>query len=302
MQAEEIINLKNKKMRKLLLTFTAMLFCSIASFAQTIEIWTAEGFRDSVSTSGSYILKKNINLGMYDASNNNFVKASFSGTFDGNDKTITYQGSFTVTADGEKVGLFESVSGTITNLNLNADITVSGEKARVKVGLLCGQLENSTTAKIEFCDVTGNINSTAKSGSTGNASTGLIIGSNLGDLQYCTGHGNVTGVGYVGGLVGSMGNIMEDCPNGSTPLIKGCYFTGNVTANNSESLKDWSEYIQVQSYGGGICGTMRAPAVINLCVAEAIVVVGQNAGGITTTTLGSSWIIFGGCGDRKSVV
>ena len=286
-------------MRKLLLTFTAMLFCSIASFAQTIEIWTAEGFRDSVSTSGSYILKKDINLGTYDASNNNFVKASFSGTFDGNDKTITYQGSFIVTADGEKVGLFESVSGTITNLNLNANITVSGEKAKVKVGLLCGQLENSTTAKIEFCDVTGNINSTAKSGGVGNGATGLIIGNNLGDLQYCTGHGNVTGIGYAGGLVGSMGTIMEGCPSGSSPLIRGCYFTGNVTANNSDSFKN-VEWLNVQSYGGGICGTIRNPAKIELCVAEAIVVVGQNAAGITTTTIGNTAFLWGNCGTAQN--
>lgn len=292
-------------MRKLWLTFTAMLFCSIVSFAQTrdtegrIIINSPEEFlkigTTGYSLSDSYILTQDINLGTYHAENNNFVIAgTFSGTFNGGDNAITYKASFTSNVDNDKIGLFETVSGTITNFNLNADITVSGTNSQVKVGLLCGQLANGGT--IEFCDVTGNINSTAKSGGVGNASTGLIIGNNFGTLKYCTGHGNVTGVGYVGGLVGSMGNIMEGCPNNSNPLIKGCYFTGNVTANNSSSLAAWSEYIQVQSYGGGICGTIRNPAKIELCVAEAIVVVGQNAGGITTTTLGTTLGIWGSCG------
>lgn len=297
-------------MRKLWLTFTAMLLCSIASFAQTRDASNriiinspAEFLKigtTGYSLSDSYILTEDINLGTYHADNNNFViEETFTGTFNGDNNTITYKGSFTVTADGEKVGLFESVSGTITNLNLNADITVSGDKARVKVGLLCGQLENSATAKIEFCDVTGNINSTAKSGGVGNGATGLIIGNNLGDLQYCTGHGNVTGIGYAGGLVGSMGTIMEGCPSGSSPLIRGCYFTGNVTANNSDSFKN-VEWLNVQSYGGGICGTIRNPAKIELCVAEAIVVVGQNAAGITTTTIGNTAFLWGNCGTAQN--
>ena len=294
-------------MRKLWLTFTAMLLCSIASFAQTrdasnrIIINSPEEFlkigTTGYSLSDSYILTEDINLGTYHAANNNFVIATFSGTFNGGNNTITYKGSFTSNANNDKIGLFETVSGTITNLNLNADITVSGTNSQVKVGLLCGALAQGGT--IEFCDVTGNINSTAKSGGVGNASTGLIIGNNFGTLQYCTGQGSVTGVGYVGGLVGSMGNIMEGCGS-SSPLIKACYFTGNVTANNSSSLANYSEYIQVQSYGGGICGTMRNPAKIELCVAEAIVVVGQNAGGITTTTLGTTIGIFGSCGTAQN--
>ena len=302
-------------MRKLWLTFTAMFLCSIASFAQITPVQPNEGNGTAGNpykidtpaefmwinsdNDAHYELTKDINLGTYHADNNNFVIAgTFSGTFKGGNNTITYKGSFSSNTNNDKIGLFETVSGTITNLNLDGDITVSGTHSQVKVGLLCGALANGGT--IEFCDVTGNINSTAKSGGVGNASTGLIIGNNFGTLKYCTGHGNVTGVGYVGGLVGSMGNIMEGCPNNSNPLIKGCYFTGNVTANNSSSLENVSNVIKVQSYGGGICGTMRNPAKIELCVAEAIVVVGQNAGGITTTTLGTTLGIFGSCGTAQN--
>ena len=292
-------------MKKVFLSLVAVLLCGV-TFAQTTKtINSEEDFKkigkdsDYPVANVTYNLATDLNLGLYDTTSNNFVIANFSGTFNGNNHTITYQASFTSTEDNEKIGLFEIVSGTITNLNLDANITVSGTNAQVKVGLLCGQLEDGGT--IEFCDVTGNINSTAKAGGSGNASTGLIIGNSFGDLQYCTGHGNVTGVGYVGGLVGSMGNIIDNCQASYTPLIKGCYFTGNVTANNSNSLAELGgqvgEYIQTKSYGGGICGTMRAPAVIDLCVAEAIIVVGQNAAGITNTTLGDSWTgLSGDCG------
>ena len=293
-------------MRKLWLTFTAMLLCSIVSFAQTQPTQlTQANFVSAIKAnpSGSFILTEDINLGTYDAESNNFVIESFSGTFDGNDNTITYQGSFTAT-DSAKIGLFRIVSGTIKNLNLDADITVGGGGSNVKVGLLCGEFQHNTTAEtvIEFCDVTGNINSTVKAGTIGHASTGLIIGSNLDTLRYCTGHGNITGVGYVGGLVGSMGTVAEDNNYGSflsqkfyKPLIRGCYFTGNVTANNSSTgaaqllegiVGAFGGDVKLQSFAGGICGTMRKPAKIELCVAEAIIVVGQNAGGITNTTLG----------------
>ena len=276
-------------MKKVFLSLVAVLLCGIASFAQEpISISSEADFMKigkdpNYPANGSYSLETDINLGTYDATSNNFVIETFSGTFNGKDNTITYQASFTSTTDGEKIGLFETVSGTITNLNLDANITVSGSNAQIKVGLLCGELANGGT--IEFCDVTGNINSTAKQNWAGNASTGLIIGSNFGDLQYCTGHGNVTGVGYVGGLVGSMGTILEDCPRGSNPLIKGCYFTGNVTANNSNSLNFDIGIASgnAQSFGGGICGFLKEPAIIELCVAEAIVVYGAHGAGIANT-------------------
>lgn len=284
-------------MKKVFLSLVAVLLCSMVSFAQTTDsegriiINSAAEFLKIGKTNypaypanGNYILTESFNLGTYDATSNNFVISEFSGTFDGNDKTITYSGTFTTTADNKEIGLFGTNSGTIKNLNLDAGITVKGNNASTKIGLLCGR----NTGIIEFCDVTGNINSTATPGGAGNASTGLIIGRNMNILRYSTGHGNVTGIGYVGGLVGDMGNILETC-DGAQPLIRGCYFTGNVTANNSNSLNievfgtPLGSIIPVQSFGGGLCGVMLDPAKIELCVAEAIVVVGQNARGISNT-------------------
>ena len=301
-------------MRKLLLTFTAMLFCSIASFAQT-EISTKEQFL-AIEADGNYILTADINLGDLGERTASIIP-TFSGTLDGNGKTITYQASFSSDQNNDNLGLFESVSGTIRNLNLDANITVSGNKSNVKVGLLCGELmkNNNSSTIIEFCNVTGNINSTVKPGTYGHSSTGLIVGSNLDTLQYCTAHGNVTGVGYAGGLVGSMGTLASGLDNNEKPLIRGCYFTGNVTAINSSTdaanalaaiingisgLVGGATDMELQSFGGGICGTMRNPAKIELCVAEAIVVVGNNAGGITTTSFGATLLGWGSCGKAQS--
>lgn len=93
-------------MKKVFLSFVAALLCSIVSFAQSqtpTEIRTAEDFINLVGTDGSYKLMADINLGTYDATSNNFVKTSFSGTFDGNNHTITYQGSFTTNGEGDKI-------------------------------------------------------------------------------------------------------------------------------------------------------------------------------------------------------
>jgi len=281
-------------MRKLWLTFTAMLLCSIASFAQfgggtgtetnpyLISDTTHFKAIATQSTSGIYFkLTEDLIFGERTST----IISSFSGTFDGGNHTITYSGTFNAT-NNAKIGLFGTNSGTITNLNIDANITVGGNGEKVKIGLLCGE----NTGTITFCDVVGNINSTVSTNTTGNASTGLIIGNNKKTLQYCTGHGNVTGAGYVGGLVGSMGTIMEQSNEG---YIKGCYFTGNVKANNSESVgAALLEYISVpaKSFAGGICGFAISPAKIEFCVAEAIIVTGQNAGGIATSADG--WAII----------
>ncbi|MEE0948093.1 MAG: T9SS type A sorting domain-containing protein [Bacteroidales bacterium] len=267
-------------MRKLFLSLVAVLLCGV-TFAQTITV-TQENFVSALTAnpSGNFIQEGNIVLGALTAP----ILEDFQGTYNGNNNTITYSGTFATTTNGDKIGLFKSVSGTITNLNIDANITVSGNNSQVNIGLLCGQLANGGT--IEFCDVVGNVNSTAKSGGIGNASTGLIIGSNLGTLQYCTGHGNVTGIGFVGGLVGSMGTVLGNFTQATTGTIKGCYFTGNVTAVNSSSLDGY------QSFGGGICGYMTPGAKIELCIAEAIIVTGENARGITS--VGTSFSVLAG--------
>ena len=269
-------------MRKLWLTFTAMLLCSIASFAQT-EIWTASGFLDSVGTSGNYKLMADINLGDLGARTAS-IKSSFSGTFYGNGKTITYQAKFTGSGNNDNFSLFGSVSGTIDSLNLNGSVTLSGTGNSMNVALLCGMLSNNGT--IEYCNVSGNVNSTVTPATEGYGSNaGLIVGTSSGTVRYCIGTGNVVGVGYVGGLIGQM--------NGSASVLA-CSFTGSVKANNPSSMSGAG----FGSYAGGICGAMRAGAELSFCVVNADIQSGKRTSGVASTA-GNAWQII--IGDNVSI-
>ena len=243
-------------MRKLFLSLVAILLCSLISFAQT-EIWTAQDFINSVGTSGNYKLMADINLGVFE---NDEIKSSFSGTFDGNGHTITYQAQFSTSS--QDIGLFRTVSGTIKNLTLNASVTISsGGTNWVNVGLLCGTL----TGTLENCHATNcNINSVITTNNGHGISVGLLVGKmSGGTLNYSSGVGNVTGNGRVGGLVGEA--------DGS--VIYGCSFIGEVVAV-AVGDKDKPDA------AGGICGEGGKNTTINLCYVNADITATDVACGI----------------------
>ncbi len=283
-------------MRKLWLTFTAMLFCSIASFAQITPVQPNEGNGTAGNpykidtpaefmwinsdNDAHYELTANLNLGTYHADNNNFVIASFSGTFNGNNKTITYEAGFEGTAAGTYYGLFKQLTGVIEYLNLFANITLSGTYNDMNVGLLCGEIEND--GKVRFCNVTGNLNSTVDA-SSGGTDAGLVAGQCLGEIFYCIVSGNVTGVGYVGGIVGALGDIWNGNPGGT---IKACSFTGTVNAVSPSNTQGGAK----GSFGGGICGQADNNASFDFCVVDADIVGLKDGNGITC----SSKVTWGG--------
>ena len=247
-------------MRKVFLSLVAVLLCGV-SFAQTqTEIWTAQGFIDSVGTTGSYKLMADINLGDL-GEITTAVIPQFEGTFDGNGYTITYQATFNGNDEDGYYGLFGQVIGTIRKLDVHGNITMNGGSAGMQVAILCGQLGGRTwsqTGTIEYCNVYGNLNSTVQASDGGGTDAGLIVGFiQRGTLQYCTGQGNVVGVGFVGGLIGQME---------ADASAKACSFAGNVTAQNPRTTYDNWGY---GSYAGGICGAMREGAEITFCLANA---------------------------------
>ena len=243
-------------MRKLFLSLVAILLCSLTSFAQT-QIWTAQGFIDSVGTSGNYKLMADINLGVLE---NDEIKSSFGGTFDGNGHTISYQAQFSTSS--QNIGLFRTVSGTIKNLTLNASVTISsGGTNWVNVGLLCGTL----TGTLENCHATNcNINSVITTNNGHGISVGLLVGKmSSGTLKYSSGVGNVTGNGRVGGLVGEA----------EGKVIYGCSFIGEVVAV-AVGDKDKPDA------AGGICGEGGKNTTINLCYVNANITATDVACGI----------------------
>lgn len=134
----------------------------------------------------------------------------FTGTFDGNNKTIS---GLYINVTADYVGLFGcvGVNGKVINVTL-ADSYVSGKSY---VGGICGSNMGGT---LQGCHNTGTV--------SGNSWVGGVCGYNFesGILQGCYNNGNVTGTGNcVGGVCGQ---------NNSSSTVKGCYNTGEVIGNN----------------------------------------------------------------------
>ena len=266
-------------MRKLFLTFVMALLCNVVSFAQSdiIQISSAEDFlkigtNSSYPANGSYQQTADIDLGTF--TQNDAIIPTFSGTYDGNGYSITYQANFTATNSDVKLGLFGTVTGTIKNLKLaNCSMTCSmtaegANNTFVGIGLLCGYLDGSSNAvSITDCNViNGTINSTI---STANwyarVTTGLIAGKvKNGIIKYSSATGSVTGCGYVGGLIGQT-------ENGD---VVGSSFVGSASAT-FDSGNWWADLGSNAAgtgrgpYVGGIIGFADNYSSINLCYVKA---------------------------------
>lgn len=244
-------------MKKVFLSLVAVLLCGV-TFAQT-PISTKDQFM-AIQANGNYILTADIDLGDL-GEITSAVIPQFEGTFDGDGHSITYQATFNGSDEDGYYGLFGQVIGTIRKLDVNGNITMNGGSAGMQVAILCGQLGGRTwsqTGTIEYCNVYGNLNSTVQASDGGGTDAGLIVGFiQRGTLQYCTGQGNVVGVGFVGGLIGQME---------ADASAKACSFAGNVTAQNPRTTYDNWGY---GSYAGGICGAMREGAEITFCLVDA---------------------------------
>lgn len=265
--------------KRLFLAVLVLLF-GFNAFSQ-IEIWSETDFRNiKNNVNGNYVQKAPIDLGSIGDTSDAIIGTEFKGTYDGGGFTITYSASFNGTTITGDYGLFSTVSGTIKNLNVNANVTLGGSATATNVALLCGYLKEG--GNIMFCNVSGNVNSTVNAGTGGGSDAGLIVGESKGNIAYCTGIGNVVGVGYAGGLVGQLT---------SPAVVRGCAFTGSVTALACE----WEDYSSWGSFAGGICGFANSGTTIDLCYANAEVVAGkQTHAAVSTNTLVWLWFNLGG--------
>ena len=131
------------------------------------------------------------------------------GTFDGGNHTIS--GTLTSNTSGP-FGLFSDIGGTVCNLIMDVDMTVTGNSAQIYVGSIAGALYSGT---IENCTNNGNIDASDTTGEYANY-TGGIVGDALGgSIEGCTNTGSVTGGKggevLVGGIAGgASGTILDD--------------------------------------------------------------------------------------------
>ncbi len=290
-------------MKKLFFAIAA-LFVSFAAVAQTYDsegriiINSAEEFLkigSTYSSSASYIQKANIDLGdkgtMYTP-----IIATFSGTYDGGGYTISYKATFAGSSHeyyhtAGDYGLFGYVSGgTLKNMSVSGEVLMtaaSGKPNDMNVALLCGHTNNYAT--IDHCNVVGSVSTYINAGNGGGADAALMIGQadNNTTVQYSTGSGNVVGVGWVGGLIGS-------CGSGT---IKACTFSGQVEAIQPNGNTDVQVTLGYGGFAGGIVGMAGATGdgassasstvTIDLCYVNADITAGQVASGIASVAVGA---------------
>ena len=180
----------------------------------------------------------------------------YTGTFDGNGKTIT---GLTVTGSNDYTGLFGRIGedGTVKNVKLT-DVEVTG-------GNIVGGVAGQNDGTVENCSVDGTVTG------TGLTDTGGIVGINYGKISGCKAEGTVTGSVNVGGIAGNgapnydtgTGNLI-----GST--IEGCYSTAAVSGS---------------SFVGGVVGNLGMNSSLMACYSTgnvtATITSGEaNAGGV----------------------
>ena len=142
-----------------------------------------------------------------------FQGTMFTGSFDGNDHTIS---NFTYNStDTDYVGIFGYIgdsSAIVQNLTLLDPCVVADNRSYI--GSLVGYLEN------------GNVNECRSEGGyiTGGSNVGGLVGFNSGTISHCYSTSNVFGNGSdVGGLVG----------RNEEGAVSYCYTTGSISGNGN---------------------------------------------------------------------
>lgn len=309
---------------KKLLWVMAALFVSFAVAAQNrddkgrIIINSAEEFLKignlsgyPIDTNSSYIQTADINLGNMGTLDTAIIK-EFRGTYDGGGHSISYSATFRGKShksenggyrceqhgngggnyDGD-YGLFGFLKeGVIKNLNLSGEILIipypNNSCNDMNYALLCGHAFCGST--IDHCNVSGTVNSQVE-GQKGGGDAGLLIGQADGaTIQYCTGSGNVSSIGWVGGLIGSGGH-------NDSITIKACTFSGSVQASCASS-NDTTQLKQgYGGFAGGIIGfagkhgnnlqSAKSSVSIDLCYVNANITAANVASGIASVAMGA---------------
>ena len=190
------------------------------------EIYSADQL-NNMSSTGKYRLMADI-----DMTGTTWTSKNFSGTLDGNGYTIK----------GLDKALFSTMSGTVSNLNINGDVTSQGILANV---INNGTVENVTiSGSVNSTqggvgglagNVTGASNITKCSSSADVTSTQDSVGSLIGYLEgtskvdNCNATGSATGLQQVGGAIGNISSTNASVTNSSAS--GSAYATINTTTN-----------------------------------------------------------------------
>ena len=157
---------------------------------------------------------------------------AYTGTFDGNGKTIT---GLTVTGSYKYAGLFGDIdeNGTVKNVVLEG-VQITSDNSSGYAGGVAGD----SWGTIENCSVSGSVSGTTFAG-------GVVGSQRGGSITGCNSSATVKGVIFAGGITGE---------TNSGASLTGCYATRDVTVENDGTNN--SHAGGVVGYNGG--GTLTA--------------------------------------------
>lgn len=216
----------------------------------------------------------------------------FSGTFEGNNHTITITINTTQTA----VSLFRNINsaGTVRNFNIVGTI----EKSSTYASPLA--LYNNGTVRNVASSINANLPNV-------DYVSGILFRNNsTGKMYNCSFDGEITGKNYVGGIVSDNMRYMTGCVNLGT--VSGTNYVGGIAATTDKEAKlsnttnlrvinCSNDGNVIGQTGGGIIGT-TSRGLINKCVNNNSVSGNGYIGGISGTYLGGT---ISECVNRGSV-
>ena len=283
-------------MKKVLSLLLAIVFVfaafpvTFASAADVIEISDAAqlasiGTNDNYPLSGSYKLTKSINLSGYDSWTPIGQSSAFSGTFEGNGKTIS---GLKVNTSGTYAGLFGQVTGTIKNLTVTGSVTLNATSSgatNAYAGIIAGY--TSGWATIYSCSTTGEVTATASTsgsggwfgsgsatvyagGVVGNHTSMNVIeisaheGGTVSATANATSSANTTA--YAGGVVGKANASIVDCYN-----VADVSATATSSGGNSNA------------YSGGILGGGTSNILGSIFGSSTKIATSYNSGDVSAT-------------------
>ena len=217
-------------------SFTISTAADLAGLAYLVNNGTDTFTNDTIT------LANNVNIAAHEWVPIGDATYKFSGTFDGNGKTI--RGLCLNESGADYQGLFGYMDGsTVKKLNVSGSVV-----GRRYIGGIVGRAEN---ASIENCVNSGAISGTSYIGgivgfsqvtevincsnsgavSTAGSNAGGIAGRNEGSVENCYNRGSVAGM-YCGGIIGYNYSGTENC-----------YNTGTVTGSSSGGVAGYCYYI-----------------------------------------------------------
>ena len=237
------------------------------AFENYTEITTAEEFLAiAENPAGVYVLGANINL-----SGKGWTAVDFTGSLDGSGFKVS----------GLTTNLFNAVTGTVKNLKLDVNISVTNTGSCQQIGGFAKVANGS--AVIENITVYGSVST------EGNYDCGGVIGGTSNGspiIRNCKNYATVISVNnanQTGGVIGALHVIGAE--------IYGCENYGDVSGKNAAGVCAWIKsamtFKECLNYGnvtgtelaGGIVAYLGGKATINACGSYGTVMLNESAGG-----------------------